>query len=212
MGRGGGGAEMMIEPGREGSGYQPRASTSRLHCGRDGAQSSFRFGWLVHLDFDRFGLSGFVLGEVYFKDSVLKFGRDLAGFDAFWKGETAQEAAVGALYAVVPAAVFFLGHLAAAGDAEFAVLKGDFDVLAFELGEFGFDDVFFFVLGDIDERGPEGGNGGLGGCSVSRGEQWTKEFFEAVFQGVESAEGFHGEEGASGGDAGGSGDYFHRFY
>jgi len=44
--------------------------------------------------------------------------------------------------------------LALTGDQQDAVFDGDLDLVFFETGQFGFDQVFLFILADIDQRSP----------------------------------------------------------
>ena len=64
------------------------------------------------------------------------------------------EAAIGTLHAVILSALFLLLKFAFAGDDEHAVFDRDFDLFLFDLGQFGLDEVFLVIFGNVNQWRP----------------------------------------------------------
>src|SRR5438552_1075978 len=87
---------------------------------------------------------------MHLQHAVLELSSDFLPLCVIRKRETAEVATIGSLNPMILLVLLLLLHLPFAGNRQYPVFNGNFDVFPLDLRQFRLDEVLFVVLADVD--------------------------------------------------------------
>src|SRR6266478_2628793 len=105
-------------------------------------------------DFNLFGLGVLALCHMYCEHAIFELGVYFVEIGIVGQGEAAHEGAVAAFDAVIFLFLLFFLKLAFPGDGQHAIFDRDLYVFFFHIRQFGLNDIFLIILGDVRKWRP----------------------------------------------------------